>query len=136
LYFGLQGPEKIEYTLRELLSQRIFGICFGCEDLNDHDILRNDPLRALCCDKIDPFGNTRENARDKGKGLAGKSTLNRIELSKDGDLSKERYKKTCYHSEQIERFFVDVYLSKHKTPPKEIIIDLDTMDDPIHRDVD
>jgi hypothetical protein len=127
-----RNPEKIEHTLNELLAQRIFGICLGYEDLNDHDILRNDPLLALICEKEDPFGNDRINDRDKGKGLAGKSTLNRIELSKNDDLSKERYKRIHFDFEKIESFFVEIFLSQHKKPLKEIIIDLDATDDKIH----
>jgi hypothetical protein len=70
-----RSPDLIEHSIEELLKQRVFGICLGYEDLNDHDDLRHDPLLATACDKQDPLGNNRENNRDKGKALAGKSTL-------------------------------------------------------------
>jgi len=128
-----RNQEKIEHTITELLAQRIFGICLGYEDLNDHDELRHDPLLAAACDKIDPLGNNRELLRDKGKALAGKSTLNRLELSQEGDLGNERYKKIEANFNAIENYFINVFLKTYPDKnPKEIIIDLDATDDPIH----
>jgi hypothetical protein len=127
-----RDQDKIEHSLEELLSQRIFSICLGYEDLNDHDSLRYDPLIAIACNKNDPEGKDRESDRDKGKALAGKSTLNRLELSGEGDLSKERYKKIEADFSKIENFFVKTFLAKHKTPPEQIIIDIDSTDDEIH----
>ena len=124
----------IEHKLEELLKQRIFSICLGYEDLNDHDELRCDPLLATACDKKDPLGNDRENERNKGKALAGKSTLNRLELSGTGDLSKQRYKKITADFDKIENYFVDKFLNTYPKTPKEIIIDVDATDDLIHGD--
>jgi len=75
-----RDPDLVEHTLPELLKQRIFALCLGYEDLNDHDRLRHDPLRAVLVGKPDPTGAQRVRARAKGKALAGKSTLNRLEL--------------------------------------------------------
>jgi hypothetical protein len=75
-----RDPECIEHTLEELLKQRIFGLCLGYEDLNDHDQLRHDPLLAVLVGKKDPLGQDRLGG-NKGKALAGKSTLNRLELT-------------------------------------------------------
>ena len=71
-------PDKIEHTVHELISQRILGLALGYEDLNDHDRLRSDPNFATLCGKEDPTGADRERECDKGKPLAGKSTLNPI----------------------------------------------------------
>lgn len=76
-----RDPELIEHTVSDLLKQRVFGLCLGYEDLNDHDQLRCDPLLAVLVGKKDPEGADRLRARDKGKALAGKSTLNRLELT-------------------------------------------------------
>ena len=76
-----RDPDKTEHSLVELLKQRVFGLCLGYEDLNDHDTLRHDPLLAVLVGKRDPRGQDRARARDRGKALAGKSTLNRLELT-------------------------------------------------------
>jgi hypothetical protein len=127
-----RDQDLIEHSLEELLKQRIFGICLGYEDLNDHDELRYDPLLAAACEKKDTLGNDRENKRDKGKALAGKSTLNRLELSGEGDLSKQRYKKIAFDFDKIENYFVDKFLNTYPETPEEIIIDVDATDDLIH----
>ncbi len=74
-------PEWIEHSVEELLRQRIYGLALGYEDLNDHDQLRHDPLMATVVGKKDPSGADRSAKRDRGKALAGKSTLNRLELT-------------------------------------------------------
>jgi hypothetical protein len=127
-----RDQDLTEHSLEELLKQRIFGICLGYEDLNDHDELRYDPLLATACDKNDPLGNDRENERDKGKALAGKSTLNRLELSNEGDLSKQRYKKIAFDFNKIENYFIEKFLTTYPSAPREIIIDVDATDDSIH----
>ena len=68
-------PELIEHSVSELVSQRIYGLALGYEDLNDHDELRWDPLMGLLAGKSDPSGGSRVRERDQGKALAGKSTL-------------------------------------------------------------
>src|SRR5436853_7059140 len=74
----------VEHSVEELLGQRLFGICLGYEDLNDHDQLRSDPMLAVAVGKADPLGLNRLREEDRGKALAGKSTLNRLELAKSG----------------------------------------------------
>ena len=73
--------ERIEHSVAELVAQRVYGLALGYEDLNDHDQLRHDPLMAVLAGKDDPTGQDRARERDRGKALAGKSTLNRLELS-------------------------------------------------------
>jgi hypothetical protein len=76
-----RDPELVEHTVQELVAQRIYGLALGYEDLNDHDQLRRDPLLATLVGKVDPTGQDRTRERDRGKPLAGKSTLNRLELT-------------------------------------------------------
>lgn len=123
---------KIEHKLEELISQRVYGIALGYEDLNDHDILRRDPLLAVLCNKDDPTGEDRKSERDKGKALAGKSTLNRLELTPSDATEKSLYKKIVYNKEQIESFFVNMFLKTQEKKPDRIILDLDATDDPLH----
>jgi hypothetical protein len=127
-----RDPELVEHTLLELIKQRTFGLCLGYEDLNDHDQLRLDPLLAVLVGKTDPLGEHRVNPRDRGKALAGKSTLNRLELTAVGADADSRYKKIVAHMGQVEKFLVDVFLQQHPTPPDTIILDLDATDDPVH----
>ena len=127
-----RDPELIEHTVHDLLAQRIFGLALGYEDLNDHDALRHDPLLAVLVGKTDPTGQDRCHPRDRGKALAGKSTLNRLELTPVGADEKSRYKKVVARHRDIESFFVETFLALHPDPPKEIVLDLDATDDPIH----
>ena len=85
--------ERIEHRVEELVAQRVYGLALGYEDLNDHDELRRDPLLAVLAEKADPTGESRARERDRGKALAGKSTLNRLELTEAEVGEKERYKK-------------------------------------------
>jgi len=127
-----RDAELIEHSLGELLKQRVFGICLGYEDLNDHDRLRFDPLLAVAVGKADPMGDDRASEADRGKPLAGKSTLNRLELTPVGADEVSRYKKIVGHMSRIENFFVDTFVRLQDTPPKRIVLDLDSTDDPLH----
>lgn len=122
----------IEHTVEELLAQRVYGLTLGYEDLLDHDDLRRDPLLATMVGKTDPQGDERARARDKGKPLAGKSTLNRLELSPVGADEDSRYKKIVCHTSRVDALFVDVFLQAHDTPPARIVIDLDSTFAPLH----
>lgn len=127
-----RNQDYIEHSIYELVGQRIYGICLGYEDLNDHDRLRVDPMLAALVGKEDLSGEHRLRDRDKGKALAGKSTLNRLELTPANANGKSRYHKIVYHPEKIENIFVDIFLNAHSKAPKSIIIDLDATDDLIH----
>lgn len=129
----LRNSEMIEHTVTELVAQRIYGLALGYEDLNDHDDLRRDPLIAVLVGKNDPEGEKRVRSQDRGKAAAGKSTLNRLELTPAEPTAAElRYKKIILNSGQIDRLFVDVFLQAHAEPPEEIVLDVDATDDPIH----
>ena len=127
-----RSAELIEHPLVDLLKQRVFGLCLGYQDLNDHDQLRLDPLLATVVGKTDPLGEERSHAADRGKPLAGKSTLNRLELTPVGADEDSRYKKTVAHMSQIENYLVDMFRRQHETAPKRIVLDLDSTDDPLH----
>jgi hypothetical protein len=127
-----RDPDLIEHTLPELLKQRIFGLCLGYEDLNDHEQLRYDPLLAVLVGKKDPSGDGRARARDRGKALAGKSTLNRLELTPVRANANSRYKKIVAHLDAMQAFLVEAFLGQYLLPPERIILDVDATDDPLH----
>ena len=129
-----RDPEIIEHPLADLLKQRVFGLCLGYEDLIDHDTLRHDPLLAVLVGKADPEGAERKNPRDRGKALAGKSTLNRLELTPVGADADSRYKKITANLHAVQQFLVEAFLAQHRTPPERIVLDFDATDDPVHGD--
>jgi DDE family transposase len=115
-------PELIEHRVATLVGQRVFGIALGYEDLNDHDELRRDPVMAVLAGKL-------EAGRANCAPVAGKSTLNRLELSRE---TATRYHKIAHDLSAIESLFVTLFLEAHKTLPEEIILDIDATDDPLH----
>ncbi len=127
-----RDPALIEHTVLDLVMQRVLGLALGYEDLNDHDQLRSDPLLAVLVNHRDPLGTQRHNANDRGKALAGKSTLNRLELTPADADARSRYKKIVYNRSAIEDLFVNLFLQAHAEAPSEIVLDLDATDDPIH----
>jgi hypothetical protein len=127
-----RNPDLTEHTVEELVAQRVYALALGYEDLNDHDDLRRDPLLATVVGKGDPTGETRQRKRDRGKALAGKSTLNRLELTPVGADKQSRYKKVVCRTHDVERLFVSLFVQAHSRPPERIVLDLDATDDPIH----
>src|SRR3954454_18245526 len=105
-----RDPDRIEHTVEELVSQRVYGLALGYEDLNDHDDLRRDPLLAAVLGKDDPSGKARRRQRDRGKALAGKSTLNRLELTPVGAGKEARSKKVVCRTHDVEQLFVTLFL--------------------------
>jgi len=122
-------PDLIEHSVEELVRQRVLALALGYEDLNDHDVLRTDPLLATIVGKTDPTGADRRQEQDRGKPLAGKSTLNRLEW---GAVTQDRYRKIAVDTAAVDRFFVEAFLSAHEQAPTQIILDLDATDDPLH----
>jgi Transposase DDE domain group 1 len=127
-----RDPDVIEHTLGSLVAQRVYGLALGYEDLNDHDQLRSDPLLAVLAECADPTGSERRRQQDKGCALAGKSTLNRLELSPADATANSRYKKIVYDEHAFENLFVDLFVDSHQSPPDQIVLDLDATDDPTH----
>jgi hypothetical protein len=122
-------PALIEHSIEALVSQRVLGLALSYEDLNDHEVLRSDPLLATLAGKADPTGSDRRRQEDRGKALAGKSTLNRLEL---GAQTQDRYHKISLDEQAVDRFLVEVFLSAHEQAPASIVLDLDATDDPVH----
>jgi Transposase DDE domain group 1 len=116
-----RDPQRIEHELSELLAQRIYGLALGYEDLNDHEQLRQDPLLGVLAGK-----------RELGEPLAGKSTLNRLELTPAGCPAAERYNKISYSAAALDELLVDLFLEAHPRAPREIVLDLDATDTPLH----
>jgi len=112
----------IEHEVMTLVGQRVFGIALGYEDLNDHDEMRRDAMMAVLAGKL-------EARREDCAPVAGKSTLNRLELSR---LQPTRYHKISHNPVAIRRLFVELFLEAHERAPSEIILDLDATDDPVH----
>lgn len=131
-----RAPDAIEFSVLELLRQRVMGLALGYEDLNDHERLRHDPLLALLAGRKDVTGQDRRDEQDRGKPLAGKSTLNRLELTPAGADADSRYKKIVAHIEGLQDALVDVFLrlKAKQEVPTELVIDFDATDDPIHGD--
>ena len=112
----------IEHEVVTLLTQRVFGIALGYEDLNDHDELRHDPMMAVLAGKLAA-------RREDCAPVAGKSTLNRLELSR---LQPTRYHRISHNPIAIKRLLVELFVDAHERPPQQIILDLDATDDPVH----
>ena len=118
----------IEHSVPELIRQRVYGLIAGYEDINDHERLKYDPLLATAVGKEDPLGEDRC-ARDQGKALAGKSTLNRLEL---GAQKQTGLHKIHADADAIESFFIEAGVAAIPANSKEIILDFDATDDLIH----
>jgi hypothetical protein len=114
--------DLIEHEVATLVGQRVFGLALGYEDLNDHDQLRHDPALAVLAGKL-------QGRRSECGPLAGKSTLNRLELSRP---EATRYHKVAHDGAAIEQLFVIMFLEAHGRAPRQIILDLDATDDPLH----
>src|ERR1035438_8745398 len=124
--------DLVEHSVSELVRQRVYGIALGYEDLNDHDQLRQDPLLALLSGKRDVEGEHRRRQQDRGKAGAGKSTLNRLELTPADAKAYARYKKIVMDEAAVDGLLVDLYIQAQPREPKRIVLDLDATDDPVH----
>lgn len=116
-----RDPQRVEHELSQMLAQRIYALALGYEDLNDHEELRHDPLLGVLAGK-----------RELEQPLAGKSTLNRLERTPAGASESQRYHKITYSSEALDALLVEVFLEAHSKPPREIVLDLDVTDTPLH----
>jgi hypothetical protein len=117
-FLDRRNPVLVTHSVAEMVSQRVYGLALGYEDLNDHEQLRQDPLLHVLTGKA-----------KMDEPLAGKSTLNRLEL---GDGRPDRYKKITYWKDGIDTLMVDVFLEAMPAPPEEIVLDLDTTDVELH----
>lgn len=118
-FLDKRNPALIEHTVEQMVRQRVYGLAMGYEDLNDHEQLRQDPLLRVLAGKPDPDQDA----------LAGKSTLNRMEL---GSGEADRYKKITFWRDGIDELLVDVFLESQAAAPEQIVLDIDTTDLAIH----
>jgi hypothetical protein len=118
-----RDPGRIEHPVEQLISQRVYALALGYEDLNDHDTLRFDPLLALLAGQHEPGE----------KALAGKSTLNRLELTRPlADAQAQRYQRILFDPPAADQLLLQLFVEAHRNPPPEIVLDLDATDDPLH----
>ena len=120
-FYDSRNQRFVDHAVQELLAQRIYGQALGYEDLNDHEELRRDPLLALLAGK-----------RKLQEPLAGKSTLNRLELSPSGSPLEDRYHKITYSTEALDALLVEIFLEAHARAPRQIVLDLDVTDTPLY----
>src|ERR1700674_824467 len=113
-----RNQDMVEHSILEMLSQRVYGLALGYEDVNDHEQLRNDPVFGILAGR-----------EELDEPLAGKSTLNRMEL---GAGAKDRYKKITFWKDALDELLVKVFIESHDNAPAEIILDVDTTDLPLH----
>ena len=117
-----RAADRLVHEVTTLVGQRVFGIALGYEDLIDHDRLRHDPVLGVALGRL-------EARHGRCAPLAGKSTLNRLE---HGGAEADRYRRIAHDGAAIEALFVDLFLDAHERAPKEIVLDLDATDDPLH----
>ena len=91
-----------------------------------------DPLLALLSGKQDLAGAQRRRPRDRGKAGAGKSTLNRLELTPAEAGASSRYKKIVLDTGAADRLLTALYIQSQPRQPERIVLDLDATDDPLH----
>jgi Transposase DDE domain group 1 len=127
-----RDEERIEHTVESLIRQRVYGMALGYEDLNDHDRLRHDVVMGLLSEKRDPSGKDRVRGQDQGKAIAGKSTLNRLELTPEDANEKSRYKKIVADGGKIDELMVTLFIESYPSAPSEVVLDVDATDDPLH----
>src|SRR5712691_3134665 len=115
-----RDPARVQHSVGEMLAQRVYGLALGYEDLNDHEQLRQDPLLKLLAGQA-----------DLEAPLAGKSTLNRLELSTG---TPDRYKKITFWKQAIDELLVNLFVEAHPSAPEQIVLDIDTTDVALHGD--
>ncbi len=124
-----RAAEMVEHPVRDLVAQRVMGLALGYEDLNDHDDLRRDPALAAAVGKEDPLGGGRVRESERGKALAGKSTLNRLELSA---AERDGCKKTPVDAGRARDLFVELFVATAGEPEGPLVLDVDTTMDAVH----
>lgn len=102
-----RDPALIEHSQHSLLRQRIYGLCHGYEDLNDHDTLRQDPAWQMAVEQIKP--------------LASSPTLCRLENRADRAAAWA-----------LHEVLVDQFVTSFRMPPTELLLDFDATDDRVH----
>jgi len=117
-FLDARDQDRVQHSVQEMVSQRVFGLALGYEDLNDHEQLRTDPLFGVLAGR-----------EELEKPLAGKSTLNRLEL---GNGTEHRYKKITFWKQGIDELMVSVFIESQPHAPEEITLDVDATDLPLY----
>ncbi|MBA2702689.1 MAG: IS1380 family transposase [Blastocatellia bacterium] len=117
-FLDARNQDLVEHSILEMLAQRIYGLALGYEDLNDHEQLRKDPVFGILAGR-----------EELDAPLAGKSTLNRMEL---GIGAKDRYKKITFWKQALDELLVKLFIESRQEAPAEIVLDVDTTDLPLH----
>lgn len=122
-----RDPKRVEHSLETLIAQRVYGLVQGYEDLNDHELLRHDPMFALALGKLSA-------SKTVGAPMAGKSTLNRIEHCPETVTNRKesRYHRIGHNPKAMEELFVELFLESYSKPPRQVVLDLDVTDDQVH----
>ncbi|MDA3864402.1 MAG: IS1380 family transposase [Deltaproteobacteria bacterium] len=127
-----RNEKLIEFDVEKILRQITYGYCLGYEDHNDHDELNSDPALAAAVGIDSPDGSGRKSEKNKGKPLAGKSTINRFINTPPDTDGKDRSKKIRPEFEKIAELFVEIFLDAMGDEPDEIILDFDNTDIPVY----
>jgi hypothetical protein len=127
-----RDQDRIEHRVESLIRQRVYGLALGYEDLNDHDRLRHDVVMGVLSEKPEPSGRDRVREQDQGKAIAGKSTLNRLELTPEDANEKSRYKKIVADGGAIDELMITLFIESYQSAPSEVVLDVDATDDPLH----
>jgi hypothetical protein len=128
-FVDLRDARYVDHALEEMLAQRIYGLGLGCEDVNDHERLRLDPLLATACGKEDPLGLDRFNPADRGIALAAPSTFNRLELSNN---KQSRCHKLPHDPQKVEACLLKRGVRCLPKHTEEVVVDLDAMGHLVH----
>jgi hypothetical protein len=113
-----RNQKQVDHSIQEMLSQRVYGLALGYEDLNDHEQLRRDPVFGILAGR-----------EDLEQPLAGKSTLNRMEMGAGG---KNRYKKITFWKEAVDELLGKIFIESYAQAPEQIVLDIDATDLPLH----
>ncbi len=128
-FYDLRDGRFVDHQLEQLLSQRVYGLGLGYEDINDHQTLRLDPLLAAACEKLDPLGQDRIRSEFRGVALAAPSTLNRLELSNNKNT---RAHKLPHDPKKIEGCLLEMGVRCLPKHAREVVLDLDAMGHLLH----
>jgi hypothetical protein len=115
-----RDPRRVEHTVEQMVSQRVFGLCLGFEDITDHDYVGKDPLLAAACGK-------REGT------LATHPTLSRLERTQLGATAKTRYAKIEMLQGRVDDLLAEAFVEAlGPEDPGLIVLDIDHSDVPLH----
>ena len=128
-FYDLRDKTFVVHELEQLLSQRLYGLALGYEDINDHQTLRLDPLLAVACEKLDPLGLDRLISEHRGVALAAPSTLNRLELS---NSKSTRAHKLPHDPKKMEDCLLEMGVRCLPKHTQEVVLDLDAMGHLLH----